>query len=344
MQEEITVNNYKSVNIETIALDRNRLGTLVYEKANTYLKKLQEVFIELESLDYPSILTPNEVADIDNAKARFIEYLNRIRTFDINQPDPGGQHDQLEQEVENFYNDTSRQLRPFLTALRQEVTLKSSDQKILQREAKQASDAKKEYENLSKQLTTQIEQLKKQQIKVETGRGKLASTVLAKHFEDEASHFEIEATSWLTNRTLFFISLGAVIGLNLVLYVAAATNFWFLKNIKVEDIFTPHYLGVKVALVALLSYGLAFASKNYRINSGLAFINRHRKSVAQTIEDYLGTNPPREIQDQLIKEGVKAMFEHIHSAYSSKEQGDGSPATEVITNIFKNAGSNNSGT
>src|SRR3989338_6243331 len=99
MNEETTLENYKNVDIESIALDRNRLGTLVFEKANQQLKKSQEIFIELEDLDYPNLLTPNETADIDNARVRQIEYLNRIRTFDINQPDPGGQHDQLEQEI-----------------------------------------------------------------------------------------------------------------------------------------------------------------------------------------------------------------------------------------------------
>ena len=97
---------------------------------------------------------------------------------------------------------------------------------------------------------------------------------------------------------------------------------------------------MKIALISLLSYGLAFTSRNYRVNANLAVTNRHRRSVAQTIEDYLSTNPRPEIQDQIIREGVVAMFQHIHSGYLSNRENpsDGSPVSEFITNIIKNSG------
>ncbi len=337
MENEISTENYKTVDIGSIALDRNRLGTLVFESAGNYLKQLQDLFNELEELEYQNILTPNEASEIENRRTTLIEYLNRVRVFDINQPNPGEQHDQLERETENFHNDTARQLRPFLTALRQDVALRSQDQKSLQKEAKQAQQAKKAYEDLSKELTAKIKNLEAQQAKVETGFGKLASKILARHFDEEAKKFESEARNWLKNRNLFFWILVGVVGFNAVLFLALSTKFWVFKNTKIDDVFNLQYLGIKIALVAILSYGIAFASKNYRVNSNLAFINRHRRSVAQTMEDYLATNPRPEIQDQIIKEGVRSMFQHIHIGYSShKEAGDGGPANEIITNVFKN--------
>lgn len=338
--EEITADNYQAIDIDSITLDRNRLGTLVFEKSSEYLKKLQSMYSELEELGYQTNLTPQEMGDIEGRRNTFIEYLNKLRTFDISQSEPRPTHDQLEVDIENFYNDVTRQLRPYLTSLRQEIILKSSDQKSLQKESKQVQLAKRKYDEITAQLEGLLKNLEEQQKKVETGHGKLATKTLAKHFDQEARYFETEASNWLKKRDLFFWSLASIVTANILAYIFLKTGFWFFNKINTDDFFNKQYLVIKVAVVALLSYGIVFASKNFRVNSNLAVINRHRRTVAQTLEDFLDTNPGPETQSQIIKDGVNAMFQHINNGYLSHREGtgDGGAASEIITNIIKTAG------
>lgn len=331
---EINRENYRNINVDDIALDRNRLGTLVFEKATTYLSKLKDFFVELEDLGYREMLTPPEINDIENQTNTFVEYLRRVSSFDINQPNPGDVRNQLEAEIENFYNETMRVTRPHLAFLRQEIALKNTDRKSLQKEVQQAQLAKKQYEELSKKFTEQIQNLEKQQSDVETGHGKLASKVLASHFKAEAKDFESEAANWLENRSRYFYALLAVVVVSMLLAVLAA---YYPNWVKISS---TQVLFVKLALISTLFYAVAFASKNYRTAKNLAFINRHRASVAQTMDDYLATTPDQSTQDHIVQEGTRAMFQHIQVGYSSvHDAGDGTP-TELVTNVIKNVSTN----
>jgi len=342
--EEINLDNYLTVDIDGIALDRNKLGSLVFEGSSKLLNSIQELFKEFNDLSYETLLTPSEIELVKANQTSFINFLNRLKIFDMNQATPKVAHDQFEVDIENFYNSVNQQLRPSLVYLRQEASLKSQDQKSLQAQAKQAAQASAEFEKLSKQLKAELETIASQKQDVEKNRGQLASKTLAKHFDTEASYFGTEATSWLKKRDLFFWILCGVVGFNLLMYFALSIlikNDWQFHNVTINGFFNRQYVVLKVAIVAILTYGIAFCSKNYRVNSNLAVINRHRRSVAQTIEDFLDTNPRQEIQDQIIKEGVIAMFQHIGTGYLSHKESssDGNPATELITNIIKNVSS-----
>ncbi|MCF7900578.1 hypothetical protein K9K77_03645 [Candidatus Babeliales bacterium] len=234
-------------------------------------------------------------------------------------------------------------LRGSLIYLRQEVGLKNKDEKELQEQQKKAVQAEKKFNELSEKLSTQIEKLDKQKIEIEQGKGEVATKILAKHFAKQANDYTEKAEGkpisknvgfwkfkklknknkggWLKSRAIFYYVLMVVITINFILYFAV---FWLNKIGKIEmetsDIFTPEYGIMKLALVALLYYGVYFSSKNYFIYSDLADINKQRKNVAQTLEDFLESNPEdKETLSVMMQEGVQAMFRHIPGGHLKQD-------------------------
>ena len=88
-------------------------------------------------------------------------------------------------------------------------------------------------------------------------------------------------------------------------------------------------------MLSLLFYSLRFASQNYNIFSNLNAVTRHRKNVAQTLDDFLGTNPASEIKDAMIKQGTEAMFKHLPTGYIPKsETKQSDPIIEAVSNFI----------
>ncbi|MCF7820523.1 MAG: hypothetical protein K9M44_03590 [Candidatus Pacebacteria bacterium] len=331
-------------NIEKIALDKDRFGPLIFTSANTYLTRLQQFFKELADLNYQDYLTENETTQIDQKLKRLSLLIEQLRAFDLKQENNfTTTHDNYENEVKNFYQDVMNTLRGSLIYLRQEVGLKNKDEKELQEQQKKAVQAEKKFNELSEKLSTQIEKLDKQKIEIEQGKGEVATKILAKHFAKQANDYTEKAEGkpisknvgfwkfkklknknkggWLKSRAIFYYVLMVVITINFILYFAV---FWLNKIGKIEmetsDIFTPEYGIMKLALVALLYYGVYFSSKNYFIYSDLADINKQRKNVAQTLEDFLESNPEdKETLSVMMQEGVQAMFRHIPGGHLKQD-------------------------
>lgn len=344
--EDVNIENLNNLNINEIALNKDKFGSLTFDTSAPLLTKLQALAKELDELNYKDNLSPSEINQIDQFKNQLVEYIRRLQIFDIsNQPNPKDIHDAYEIEITNYYNDTTRGLRPFLTYLRQEELYKISDKTNLKKQQKEAIEAKKEFEQLSNQLKDQISQLNKQKEEIEkqkneiaSGKGELAVKVLAKHFSEEVKINEKEALKWLKLRGKFYWGLVILIALNIAGYILIFIFGNQLKFIPLEtkSFFTIEYLLLKLAIVSTLSYALVFTSKQYSINSNLASINRHRRNVAMTIDDFLETKPDPEVRSQIIKQGTESMFKQLPIGYIGKNEAkENSPVYEIVNNILK---------
>lgn len=332
---EITTESLKTLDIKALALDKERFGPLTFDSSLPLLEKLREIFVELKEFEYGSTLPTNIAAEIKRQEPRFIDYLKRISTFDL-KVDPNFKytHDNYENEVQNFYDEIFRVLAPYLTYLRQEAALKSRDTKELQRQQKATLQAEKDYKDLAEKLKQELEALRKQKGEVETAHGEVAAKMLAVQFDRQAKEDETAASKWLLLRNVLYWTLIGIIGANFIAYLLL---FILNKTGKVGlaplDIFTIEYGVVKLALLAVLSYGVGFASKNYNVNSHLAAANKHRRNVAQTLEDFLATNPDRKAE--MLHQGTAAMFKHVAIGYIKREeQKDAGPIYEIVNKLL----------
>lgn len=333
---EITIESLSDINIEQLALNSD-FGKLKFEKSHSSFIGLQNIFKNLDDHDYKNNLTQQEINNIDTRKKQFVDYLKRLQDFDIGQADSQQLHDNLESEVINFYDDTVRQFRLMQLALKDIVVSKSGDKKELEKQQKIAVEAEKEYKKLSEKLKSDLEELTEEKKKIATTSGEVAATRFGKYFENQAKENSEKAKKWLDLRSLFFNCLLLIIIGNFILYLflffTNKLNWW--PCLAPEEIFTLQYGLVKLALLSLLSYGLAFASRNYNINSNIVEANKHRKNIADTLNSFLETKPEPDERSKIISQGTNAMFRHLPIGYISKsEQKDNGPIYEVINKIL----------
>ena len=178
--------------------------------------------------------------------------------------------------------------------------------------------------------------MQKQKQKVEVAHGEIAATYLAIQFKSQAEEYEKIAEKWLSRGTKFYWVLIVAIGANftayLLLFIFHKTG---ITGLSPREMFTLEYGIVKLALFAVLSYGVGFASKQYHVNSHLAAVNRHRSNVAQTLDDFLATKP--EEKSEMIRQGTEAMFKHVSIGYIRREeQKDNGPIYEIINKFLPN--------
>lgn len=335
---EITVNNIKDVNIKKLALDKERFGSLSFDRSLPFLERLKKFFVELDKLGYETELTEGEKTQVDQWKVIFTEYLQRLEQFDLNLPNtsPKDVHDNFENEVIGFYNSNFPSLRNFLTYLRQESILKNKDQNSLQKEREVIASTRKELEESLRQLQKDLKQQKARKKEIEEKKGSIASIQLAMHFAKQSNDYSIEAKNWLENRGKFFFWLLILIVINYSIYIIVFVfNSLGKITFGTDFIFSLEYGIINLSLLSLLFYSLRFSSQNYNIFSNLEAVTRHRKNVAQTLDDFLGTNPSPEVKDEMIKQGTEAMFKHLPTGYIPKSESKQSdPIIEAVTNFI----------
>ena len=335
MIKEITIESLNGINIKQLALNSD-FGKLKFEKSYLYFKGVQDIFKNLDDHDYKNNLTQQEINNIDAKKNQFIEYLARLQKFDIGQAESQQLHDNLENEIINFHDDTVRNLRIIQLSLKDITASKSEDKQELAKKQKMAAQAEKEYKELSEKMKKELGILTKQKKAIETAHGEMATKVLAHHFAKQANDHQALIPKWKKIRSAFYWSIITIISLNIIsyFYILIVGNILNKFSLHTNQIFTLEYGVVKLILISFLSYGLSFASKNYNIEANLTIINKHRKNVAQTLEDFLATNPGADTKSQMIKKGTDAMFQHHQTGYiaTTKQKEDG-PVQAIINNI-----------
>lgn len=338
LKYEIKPENIKVLEIEQIALNKDKFGALTFDKAYPQLDELRKMLVEFEELGYRDLLTTDEIRDVDNFKERLLTYVRRIN--DLN-PETDASfnknvRDNLESDINSFCGSTIKNLRNNLVFLRQEAARRSQDQQSLAEEQKAATKARKQYEELYQQLKNELESLQKQKGEVEAAHGEVATKYLAVQFDKQVKEYETVAEKWLSLRNKLYWLLIGIIGANFLAYLLLSIldKVWNI-GLPPREIFTIEYGVVKLALLAVLSYGVGFASKNYNVSSHLAAVNKHRENVAQTLDDFLATKPDR--KSEMLRQGTEAMFKHASIGYIRREeQKDNGPIYEIINKFLPN--------
>ncbi len=327
----IDSNNYREVDIKALAMDA-KLGELNFEASTPLLLELRKSFSDLDLLNYKTKLSGNEVQQIDAKKDTFIRILNRIKNFSLKK-NTTNEYALINRETERLYEQTMTYIRSPLLWLWKDAESESRTKQNYQEQLKEVSQLKTQSKELINNLQKEIDKLQKEQAVVESTRGEVAAVKFGKHFESQGSEFETARNKWSKNRSIFFYILTGLIGINIVgyIYLFVSTKT-FLPGFEPSEFFTLEYAVAKISLLAVLSYAIGFASKNYNINAEQLVINKHRKNVAETLTDFLDTNPESEIRSEILRSGAEAMFKQQSPGYVKKGNEDG-PVQEMVTKV-----------
>jgi len=326
LKHEITPENLKIIEIKQIALDKDKFGALVFDRAYPALDRLRKTLVEFQELNYTELLTREEVKAVDSYRDNLLKYVRRIHALDP-ATDAGfniNLKQNLENEIENFCRSTTQQLRTNLVFLRQESALGSEDKQALAEQQKAATLARKQAEEILNQLQSRLETLNEREKELENKSGKVGALALAIHFTKETTRYQNIANKWF-----LAIAVSYVVIITFILGVAYHYSFgggdW--------NSITWQQGAGKLVLFATFWYGLSFIIRNYNVSSHLAAVNRHRAAVAGTLEDFLGSNPTA--TGEMLQNGTEAMFKQAPIGYITRaEKESTSPLLEVVNKFL----------
>ncbi|HEX9831159.1 MAG TPA: hypothetical protein VGA94_05680 [Thermodesulfobacteriota bacterium] len=337
---EINDENVLTVDVNAIAKDR-RFVDLKFENAKNKLAKVQEWLLEAKDLGYEQLLIKSDLDTLSSLVEQLKEHLQNLLTFDNRTTRENAQqeHDNLENRIDGYYNNVYQHLpMRVLPFLRQEAARKSQDQQSLAEQQKAAARAEAAYKKLAEQMQTQLEEWEQKKKEVEAAPGEVAATRFGRHFKSQAQEYGEELQYWYDLRARFFRWLVGIIVANLVLYlllfVTEKLNLW--PYLPPEEFFTIQYGVAKITLLSILSYGMHFASRNYSIRANLVATNKHRKNVADTLNEFLATKPEASDRSHIIKKGTEEMFQHISTGYIATRDSRGDKSVvEVVDGILR---------
>lgn len=335
--DAIVVKDLKSLDIEELAMNQ-KFGTLTFNNANKKLQKVKSWLLEFKELDYSNQLPENVVVHINQDLENFNRHIKWLKTFDIStSPNAKQDHDNFENQIDSFYNQF---FNPYvinhLSFLRQEVDLKKKDKRKIKQEQKELAQLRRQSEKLVKELSIEKRKIQEEKKKIESAKGERAAIRFGKHFESQTKEYSKGTQKWLKLRDIFFTILLIVILLNIFGYLTLFfRHILYSGNIRPSEFFTLEYGLVKLALLSILSYGVSFSSRNFNVNSNLGALNKHRKNVAETLNDFLESNPEKEDRSKIVENATNAMFKHQPIGYLPKiESRDDGPIGNML-NFFK---------
>ncbi len=326
MDQEL-LGRIKAFNIDALA-NKENLASLTFDQSISQLQQLRDLFAKFDTLRYRKFFTKREIERVDSRAREFVtRFIDRLEGFSVEIPNAKQVHDDIQNDVERFWDETFSELRPLMSALRQEVAQSAEAVDVSDLKAS-LLDKDERYNTLLQQLEDQLHVLSEKDKQIQLQSGTVASNYLAKNFESQAERHEKEAANALLARRVYF---------GILITLAVGNLGYFLFGDR--SIFTTEYGLIKFALVTLLAYGMALANKKYRIELNLAAQNWHRRNVAQTLLDYLRSEPDRTVQSEMLRRAAEAMFRHLNVGFISREDtSDKSPTHEFLAAFVPKAG------
>lgn len=134
------------------------------------------------------------------------------------------------------------------------------------------------------------------------------------------SYFNI-SRRWRFWRSVFYVLLIAIA----ITYICYSLEFLNNTNSDFDSQDLIKFAMEKLTflpIVVLAAIGMAFSSKNYKINSNLLEDYKHRYLVAKTVQNILRLPNIKKsipLQNQFLSSGTSVIFEHRASGYNGKD-------------------------
>ncbi|MEA2112521.1 MAG: hypothetical protein U9P50_00920 [Patescibacteria group bacterium] len=339
--EQITTENVLETDIKALAMNSD-FGKMVFENANKKLTKAQNWLEEAKDLEYDKLL---EVGTDKNKIKSFIDqlitHLEWLRNFDIGTvPNAQAEHDNFEGRVDSYYNSVYQEMvMKYLPFLREEKRRQNPQEKELEAEVRKVSQLRTSLEKELEKVKTDTEKIRKTGKEVGSAKGTRATVGTGQHFGNEVMRYEKLAKIWLILAVIgYAIIIGILIWLGIKTFSYVENLIELSKNPEASYISSIWGVVVsKLVILATLWYGLSFIIKNYNVNSHLASINRHRATVAKTLEDFISAEQQQEKprMSEMLQNATEAMFKNAPIGFISKtEKETGNPVLQIINGLM----------
>lgn len=295
---------------------RDEWGAVTFEEIETEIDQMYSLFGVLQSSDL-SWLPNDEITPIattlSNIKALF-EKIDEFSTASNNT-------ENIQQEIYNTAIELTNSLKK---TAGQHVSLLQGMSSSIDRDIKFVKKQKKEIETEATNIrqtfeksTTELEQLKQE---ARRAAGEAAASSFTDHFDQESKHTKGAIVRWLWAAVVLW-------GMTLM---AAGFAWWYMFDPSVS-VTTP-MLVAKMMVVAIIGWGAAFCSKQYRSEKHVATTYKHKALSLETLSAFVGSAKEQDVKDLVTLAGANAIFAPPTTGLVDQKT-DG--LNGVVTELFK---------
>jgi hypothetical protein len=147
------------------------------------------------------------------------------------------------------------------------------------------------------------------------------------HFRNEASGYEKEARTWMVVGGLFAVAtiLFAVFGLGSDLAKLGETA----TTARVIQV-----IASRLVVLSVLTFGLAWAARNYSASRHNLVVNRHRQNALSTFETFVKAASDVQTKDAVLIQATQSIFCSQPSGFVKADaEAGGSQIVEVVRNM-----------
>lgn len=224
----------------------------------------------------------------------------------------------------------------YLPFLREEKRRQNPDEKKIEDEVRRVSQLRKGLAEELESVKSDIEKIRTTGKELGTAKGTRAIVDTGQHFDKEVVRYQNLAKIWLTLAVIGYIVIVCILALEIFPQIEELIDLF--NNPEASYISSIWVIVVsKLVILATLWYGLSFIIKNYNVNSHLASINRHRATVAKTLEDYISVEQQQENPrlSEMLKSATEVMFKNAPIGFISKtEKETGNPVLQIINDVM----------
>ena len=261
---------------------KDELGPLSFDRIVTPLASIRSLLEDAipQEEEIPAAQLNAAVQQLNGIQ----EIERQIETFTVGEQNPSGTRDSLVQQIVSLRDNVVTQLRPVLRSDASTVATQMAETRKALEEATATRDSLAE-------LLSQARQ----------GKVEAAGQEAYQFFEDEAKAHDISSATFLKY----------TVGLSIALAVIA------LVELAAVVIWPPDYKSFgdaaaaslpKITLLILVSFGVGFAARNYRVNRHLSVLNRTKAITIRAAEKYAaGVDEPSH-RDLVVASLVQAVF------------------------------------
>lgn len=302
-------------------LVRSDLGTASFEDGVPVLKMTVSLFKDLGSLDF--LILPVEFLRRVSLRAEVtLNWLERVRNFNLNESNPTGMRDRLLHELETDYDQHMSQLGTYIGYL----LVKQTDFNALDAAARDkmreldefTTDTRAEQDRIREEMDAAL--LSVRAAAAEAGVGQQSIV-----FEDQVMEDAATSRRW-------FWSVISVGGLS-VLAAGWLLLAWAPSATTTGEIVGE--IGGRFAVLTLLAFAFGFTVRQYTSSKHNQTLNRHRQNALRTFETFVSASDDKGTKDAVLLEATRAIFSPQSSGFLRSGREPDSPSTmvEVIRRI-----------
>ena len=269
------------------------------------------------------LLPPGKLAEvfpITQGLHRLLEDVNKFTSVATEEePDPKRRREKILGRADSLSAQAFKLFSPWISYLTARGTDRdridqirkqtAAQSKVILDAARQGSEAvRSEGEHLLKEVTNILE----------TARAASADVGVSKHsvhFQDEVREHTKSATFWLNTTTV--LASGALLLSGLSLWHSICTSVSFPDSIPVTV--------AKLAILAIVYYGVIWSARMYRSERHNAVVNQHRHNALRSFETFVAASGDETTKNAVLLRATESIFSHQPSGFSDKAQESGEP-------------------